>query len=92
MHVIFLSFSIWFQAEGVAPTHYYEVDFPEVTKKKAAIMANREALHKLVGPGLEQQDTGIFSSAFCLLSQIACSLSRCYTQSHLSSMHFQVPV
>ncbi|KAL0024734.1 hypothetical protein WJX77_012039 [Trebouxia sp. C0004] len=50
----------WFQlqAEGVAPTRYYEVDFPEVTKKKAAIMANRDALHKFVGPGVEQQDIG----------------------------------
>jgi len=91
VYVIFLSFANWFQAEGVAPTHYYEVDFPEVTKKKAAIMANRDALHKLVGPGVEQQDIGIFSSPFCLLSQIACSLSCCYTHS-LSSMHAQVPV
>ncbi|KAL0034420.1 hypothetical protein WJX79_001255 [Trebouxia sp. C0005] len=50
----------WFQleAEGVAPTHYYEVDFPEVTKKKAAIMANRDTLHKLIGPKVEQQDIG----------------------------------
>lgn len=46
------------QAEGVAPTHYYEVDFPEVTKKKAAIMANREALHKLVGHKIDPQSIG----------------------------------
>lgn len=44
------------QAQGAAPTHYFEVDFPEVTKKKAAIIANREALHKLLGPNLDAQD------------------------------------
>lgn len=50
----------WFQlqAEGVSPTHYYEVDFPEVTKKKAAIIANREVLHKLVGHKLDPQGVG----------------------------------
>ena len=47
-----------FQAEAVAPTHYYEVDFPEVTKKKAAIVANREALHRLLGPKLDPQSIG----------------------------------
>ena len=48
-------------------------------------MANRDALHKLVGPGVEQQDIGIFSSSFCHFHTqcyTACSLSGCYTQSH----------
>lgn len=49
------------QAEGVSPTHYYEVDFPEVTKKKAAIIANREVLHKLVGHKLDPQGVGTFA-------------------------------
>lgn len=43
------------QAEGVCPTQYFEVDFPEVTKKKAAIIANREPLHRLLGPSLDLQ-------------------------------------
>ena len=46
------------QAEAVAPTHYYEVDFPEVTKKKAAIVANRGALHKLLGLRVDTQSIG----------------------------------
>ena len=43
------------QAEGVSPTNYFEVDFPDVTKKKAAIIANREPLHRLLGPNLDLQ-------------------------------------
>lgn len=54
-----------FQAEAVAPTHYYEVDFPEVTKKKAAIVANREVLHKLLGSRLDPQSIGALPS-ICL--------------------------
>ena len=52
------------QAEDTSPSHYYEVDFPEVTKKKAAVIAHREALRKLVGPSLNEQDVGKLS-AFC---------------------------
>ena len=43
------------QAEGVSPSKYFEVDFPDVTKKKAAIIANREPLHRLLGPNLDPQ-------------------------------------
>ena len=46
------------QAEGAAPSHYYEVDFPEVTRKKAAIIANREALQRLVGQKIDAQAIG----------------------------------
>lgn len=43
------------QAEGVSPSKYFEVDFPDVTKKKAAIIANREPLHRMLEPNLDPQ-------------------------------------
>ena len=66
------------QAEGASPTHYYEVDFPEVTKKKAAIIANREALHKLVGPSLDVQDIGkLDESHRAVLSNMSTMTTAC---------------
>lgn len=82
----------WFQlqAEAVAPTHYYEVDFPEVTKKKAAIVANREALHKLLGLRVDTQsiDQGkIHTDSYSLLPVDLRDLS--VLQSSLESAGFQ---
>ena len=52
------------QAEGVSPTNYFEVDFPDVTKKKAAIIANRQPLHRLLEPNLDPQNISKLHPAF----------------------------
>ena len=52
------------QAEGISPTNYFEVDFPNVTKKKAAIIANREPLHRLLEPNLDPQNISKMHPAF----------------------------
>lgn len=54
------------QAEGTAPTHYFEVDFQEVTKRKAAVIASRDVLHRMVGSKLQPQDVGM------LLTHVPC--------------------
>ena len=67
------------QAEGAAPTHYYEVDFPEVTRKKAAIIANRDTLQKIVGQKLDAQAIGDVPTAYLLTRALGSSLlSACY--------------
>lgn len=46
------------QAERTAPTRYFEVDFKEVTKRKAAVIANRDVLHQMVSGKVSPQDIG----------------------------------
>ena len=38
------------QSKGVAPARYFEIDFPEVTAKKAAIMHSAPAIAGLLPP------------------------------------------
>ena len=61
------------QAESAAPTLYFEVDFKEVTKRKAAVIANRDVLHQMVSGKVSPQDI-VTCVTFCSIGPKIVSL------------------
>lgn len=61
-HIHYASLTSQPQAEGAAPSRYFEVDFKEVTKRKAAVIAKRDVLHQMVGGRVQPQDIGVNAS------------------------------
>ncbi|KAK9830157.1 hypothetical protein WJX72_010045 [[Myrmecia] bisecta] len=63
----------WFQlqSEGIAPARYIEVDFAEVTHKKANIIGSKEPLYKLLGLDkggeIDAESGRIVTDQYCLL-------------------------
>lgn len=62
-HIRYASLTSHPQAEGAAPSCYFEVDFKEVTRRKAAVIANRDVLHQMVGGRVQPQDIGVNAPA-----------------------------